>query len=83
MLCHIIISSALCGYLPVCSSGGVTVEGCGVGSVSGGVESEMEEGRGGSTRYLVDTVMGVVRDGEVTSMGPGVTCEYMVGGVAC
>ena len=53
-----------------------------MGSVSGGVESDMrEEGEGGSTGYGVDTVMGVVRHGEVTSMGPGVACEYMVGGV--
>ena len=54
-----------------------------MGSVSGGVESDIrEEGEGGSTGYEVDTVTGVVRDGEGTSMGPGVACEYMVGGVA-
>ena len=82
MLCHIIISSALCGYLPVCSGGEVSVGRCGVGSVSGGVESDMREEEGaGSTGYGVDTGMGVVRDGEVTSMGPGVACEYMVRGV--
>ena len=72
----------LCGYIPVCSGREDTVRGCGVGGVSGGVESEMwEGGRDSSTGCEVNTVMGVVKHEEVTSLGPAVTCEYMVGGV--
>ena len=54
-----------------------------MGGVSGGVESEMREGReGGSTGYGGDGVTGVGKYEEGTRMGSGVTCEDMVGGVA-
>ena len=54
-----------------------------MGGVSGGVESEMREGReGGSTGYGGDAVMNVGKYEEGTRMGSGVTCEYTVGGVA-
>ena len=57
--------------------------GCWVGGVSGGVESEMREGReGGSTGYGGDAVTGVGRYEEGTGVGSGVTCECTVGGVA-
>ena len=73
----------LCGYLPVCSGGGVTVRGCGVGGVSGGVESAIREGGGGgSTGYERNAVMGAGKFEEGTRVGPGVTCEYRVVGVA-
>ena len=63
----------------MCSGGGVTVEGCGVGGVSGGVQSETREGReGGSTGYGGDPVMSIGK----CEVGPDVTCEYTVGGVA-
>ena len=72
------------GYIPVCSDDGVTEEGRGVGGVSGGVESEMRErGEGGSTGCGSDAVMGVGTEYEEgTRVGPGVTCEYTVLGVA-
>ena len=55
------------------------MEGCEVGGVSGGVESEMREGGGGgSTGYGGDPVISVGK----YEMGPGVTCEYTVAGVA-
>ena len=67
----------LCGLIPVCSGGGVTVGGCGVRCISGTVESEMREGgEGSSTGYGCDAVMGV---GKYEEVGPGVTCEYTVG----
>ena len=54
-----------------------------MGGVSGGVESEMREGReGGSTGYGGDAVMSVGKYEEGTRVGSGVTCEDMVGGVA-
>ena len=34
-----------CSYLPVCSGGGVIAGACGVGGVSGEVESDMRKGR--------------------------------------
>ena len=69
----------LCGYIPVCSGGGVTVGGCGVGCISETVESEMrEEGEGSTTGYGRDAVMGV---GKYEEVGPGVTCENTVVGV--
>ena len=50
-----------------------------MGGVSGGVETETREGReGGSTGYGGDPVMDVGK----YEVGPGVTCEYTVGGVA-
>ena len=53
------------------------MEGCEMRGVSGIVESEMREvGYGG------DTVMDVGKYEEGTRMGPGVTCEYTVVGVA-
>ena len=70
----------MCGYLPVCSGGGVSVGGCGVVGVAGGVESEMKEGEGGSAGYGADTVIGVVKHEVVTSMGSGLACEHTVGG---
>ena len=67
----------------MCSGGGVTAEGCGVGGVSGRVESDMREGGGGdSTLYERDTVMCVGKYEKGKKVGPGVTCENMVGGVA-
>ena len=69
---------SLCGYIPVCSS--VGVGGCGVGLVSGGVE--LEGGGGCSTWYEGDAVMDAGKYEEGARMGPGVACEYMVGGVA-
>ena len=49
-----------------------------MGSVSGGVESETsKEGESGSTGCGGDPVMSVGK----YEMGPGVTCEYTVGGV--
>ena len=51
-----------------------------MGGVSGGVESE--GGGGGSTGYGGDAVMDAGKYEEGTRVGPGVTCEYMVGGVA-
>ena len=67
----------------MCSGGGVIVGACGVGGVSGGVESEMREGReGGSTGCGGDGVTGVGRYEEGIGVGSGVTCEYTVGGVA-
>ena len=53
------------------------MEGCGMRGVSRGVESEMREVGGGG--YGGDTVTGVGKYEEETK---GVTCEYMVGGVA-
>ena len=54
------------------------MEGCRVGGVSGGVQSEMREGReGGSTGCGGDPVMNVGK----YEVGSGVTCEYTVGGV--
>ena len=67
-------------WLPVCSGGGVTVGGHGVGGVSGEVESE--GGGSGSTGYGGDAVMDAGKYVEGTRVGPGVTCEYTVGGVA-
>ena len=67
-------------YIPLYCGGGVIVGGCGVGGVSGGVKSE--GGGGGSTEYGGDAVMGVGKYEEGTTVGPGVTCEYTVGGVA-
>ena len=56
---------------------------CGVGGVSGGVESEMREGGGnGITGYAGDAVTGVGRYEEGTRMGVSVTCKYTVAGVA-
>ena len=69
---------SLCGYLPVCSGGGVTVGGCGVEGVSGRVE--LEGGRGNG--YGGDAVMAVGKYEEGTRVGLGVTCEYTVVGVA-
>ena len=67
----------------MCSGGGVTVGGCGVGGVSGGVESEMRErGGDGRTEYGGDGITGVDKYEEGTRMGAGVTCEYTVVGVA-
>ena len=67
----------------MCSGGGVTVGGCGVGGVSGGVNSEIrEEGGVGSTRYGGDIVMGFGKYEEGARVGISVTCEYVVGGVA-
>ena len=54
-----------------------------MGGVSGGVESEMREGReGGSTGCGGDAVMSVDKYEEGTRVGSGVPCEDMVGGVA-
>ena len=51
----------------------------GVSGEVGGVESETREGReGGSTGYGGDPVMDVGK----YEVGPDVTCEYTVGGVA-
>ena len=51
--------------------------------MSGGVESEIRErGGGGTTEYGGDTVMSVGKYEEGTKVGPGVTCEYTVVGVA-
>ena len=56
---------------------------CGVGGVSGGVESEMREGGGNdSTGDGGDAVTGVGMYEERAGVGSGVTCEYTVGGVA-
>ena len=49
-----------------------------MGGVLGGVELE---GGGGGTGYGGDAVMDVGKYEEGTRVGPGVTCEYMVGGV--
>ena len=46
---------------------------------SGGVESEMREV--GGSGYGGDTVTGVGKYEQDTKVGPGVTCEYMVGDV--
>ena len=51
-----------------------------VGGVSGRVE--LEGGGGGSTGYGGDAVMDADKYAEGTRVGPGVTCEYTVGGVA-
>ena len=56
------------------------MEGCGVGGVLGRVELEGEGG--GNTGYVGDAVMGAGKYAEGTRVGPGVTCEYMVGCVA-
>ena len=76
----------LCGYIyiPVCSGRGDTVVGCGVGGVSGRVESETREGgRSGNTWYGGDAVMGVGTEYEEgTRVGPDVTCEYTLVSVA-
>jgi len=56
------------------------VEGCGVGGVSGEIEEEMREGRGGGTTG--DPVTGVGRYEEGTRVWPDVACEYTVGGMA-
>ena len=54
-----------------------------MGGVSGGVEMEvMDRGGCGSTWYGGDAVMGVGKYEEGTKVGPGVTCEYKVVGVA-
>ena len=58
------------------------MEGCEMGGLSEGVKSEMEGREGGNTEYGGDTVTGVGKYGEGTRVRPGVTCEYMVGGVA-
>ena len=63
----------------MCSGGGVTVGGCGMGSVTGGVDSEIREVVGGG--YGGDAVMSVGKYEEETKVGPGVTCEYTVVGV--
>ena len=67
----------------MCSGGGVIAGACGVGGVSGEVESDMRKGReDGSTGYGGDAVTGVGMYEERAGVGSGVTCEYTVGGVA-
>lgn len=61
----------------------MTVGSCGGEGVSVEVESEIREGgRGGSTGYGADTVMGVGKYEEGTRVGQGATCEYTVVGAA-
>lgn len=72
---------ALRVYIPVDSGGGDTVGCCGLEGVSRGVESEMKEGgEGCSIGCSGDAVAGVKHE-EVTSVGPGVACECLVGDV--
>ena len=73
---------SLRGYLPVCSGGGITVGGCGVGGVSGEVELEMREGKGWRTGYGGDAVMNAGKYEEETGVWAGGTCKYTVGGIA-
>ena len=78
------VPKVMCPYIPVCSGGGVAVGGCGVGGVSGGVESVMrEKGEDGGTGCGSDTVISVGTEyEEVTRVGAGGTCKCTVGGVA-
>ena len=83
MLSYTNEAHTFCGYIPVCSGGGVTVEGCGVGGVSGEVESEItERGGDGSTEYGSDAIMGDGKYEGGTRMGASVTCDCTVVGVA-